>query len=123
MPASKTINPTAWNWPVPVEPAGVTLTGYLVGIRDLNAAGSAAGTYPITVPVTDPAAATEPVSAAMAMLKSPGDYQSAIQSVTSVGNGPWTAETTAAEPGTGSDFSLVPPAPPTPVSPSTFTVG
>lgn len=60
------------------------VTGFEIGIRSLTSAGSVAGTYPIVIPVADPKATTETLSAAYASglaLLADGQYQSAIRSV------------------------------------------
>jgi hypothetical protein len=122
MSKSLTVNPTKWNWTDPAQPAGDNVTGYIIGVRDLNAAGSSPGTYPAQVPVSGAAATSEDFSVAMQALNLPvpGDYQSAIRTVTSnAGQSPWSAEVLATSAGTGTDFSLVPP---TPVAPVGFTV-
>jgi hypothetical protein len=103
---SLTVNPKQWSWTPATQPAGDTVSDYVIGIRDQNAAGSVAGTYPITVTVTS--GNTEPVSAAMAMLASPGDYQSAIKAQGNAPDSAWSAEVTATAPGNGTDFSLEP---------------
>lgn len=122
MPKSLTINPKAWNWVDPTQPAGDNVTGYIIGVRDLNASGSAAGTYPMQVPIAGASATSESFSTAMVALNlpQPGDYQSAIATVTSnAGQSPWSAEKTATAEGNGTDFSLVPPPP---VPPTNFSV-
>ena len=85
------------------------VTGYLIGVRSLTAAGSAVGTYPIQVSVTGASAVSEALSAITPMLK-PDDYAVAGQTVSpSNGNSPWSAEF---------QFTgvLAPPNPPTAVS-------
>lgn len=108
VPQSLTVNPTAWNWAPATQAPGSTVSDFVIGIRDQNAAGSAPGTYPITVTVTGGSSTTEPVSAVSSMLASPGTYQSAIKAQGSAPDSPWTAEVTATAAGNGTDFSLVP---------------
>jgi hypothetical protein len=72
----------------PIQPGEIT--GYNIGIRSATAAGSAAGTYPITVQVAGATAAKEAVSAIGTVLK-PDTYAAAIQSAGPV-NSAWSAE-------------------------------
>lgn len=72
------INPTSFTWVDPPVVKGET--GYQIGIRSSTAAGSVAGTYPITASVTNLAATTELLTALGTVL-APGDYAAAIRSV------------------------------------------
>lgn len=86
---------TTWSLPTensdgsPITPGEIT--GFIVGLRSITAAGSAAGTYPIQSPMTAPDAVLEALSAITANLKS-DSYALAVQ--TESGNGPslWSAE-------------------------------
>lgn len=127
MSKSLTVNPTgsfAWTDPATV-PAGDTITGYSLGVRDQNAPGSAPGTYPLTVTVTGATANSESFAVAMSLLNLaiPGDYQFAVRSVGTVNGKPatsvWTPETTATASAPGTDFSLEPVIPlPPPTNPT-----
>jgi hypothetical protein len=90
------------------------VTGFEIGIRP---ASGTAGAYPIIIPIADPAATSEALSAAyaagLATLKD-GDYQSAIRS-TGPAPSAFTSETDA------SAFTIATPVP-VPVPPSGFTV-
>ena len=66
------------------------ITGYNLGIRSTTAAGSVAGTYPITVNVAGASAANEAVSAIGQVLK-PDTYAAAVQTAGPVASA-WTAE-------------------------------
>lgn len=99
-------------------PAG-EITGYNVGIRDLEAAGSVAGTYPNTAAVTGASSTSE----ALALLFSSGalvsghSYAVAAQTLTnpSTLNSAWSAEY---------QFTFAPVVPPAQVlPPSGLTVG
>lgn len=68
------------------------VTGYRLGLRSLTAAGSAVGTYPITVVATGATAASEQLSAITPMLK-PDQYAVAGQTMsTTNGDSAWSAE-------------------------------
>ncbi len=100
-------NPTMMSWTDPTTNtdgspiAAGEITGYLLGLRNVAAPGSAPGTYPITAAV--PAGDTTAPLSMFGTLK-PGDYAAAAQA-----NGPndsaWSAEAL---------FTIAPiPAPPT----------
>jgi hypothetical protein len=107
-------NPTQFTWTDPTTNTDGTpivageITGYTVGVRSATAAGSVAGVYPMLTKITDPAATKEALSALTPILV-PGSYAAAIQT-----NGPmnsaWSTEAT---------LTIVPP---TPSSPTSFTV-
>jgi hypothetical protein len=107
-------NPTKFSWTDPttnVDGTPITageITGYTLGIRQTTLSGSAAGTYPIQVPVAGATAASELISQISPAL-TPGGYAAAIQTVGPV-NSAWSAEAT---------FTI---APPVPNSPTNFTV-
>lgn len=107
-------NPTVFSWTPPTTNTDGTpiaageITGYSVGVRDVAAAGSVAGTY--TSFDMAPATATSATIAGLVpALKVPGSYAAAVQAVGPVDSA-WTAEVT---------FSLVAP---TPSAPTGFTV-
>lgn len=112
-----TINPTTANfsWTDPTTNTDGSplqageITGYNVGIRSATAAGSQAGTYPITAQVQGATAAKEAVAAIGTVLK-PDTYAAAIQSAGPV-NSAWSSEI---------QFTI---AQPVPNSPSDFAVG
>lgn len=111
-----TINPATakFTWTDPTTNADGSplqageITGYDVGIRSVNAAGSAAGAYPIVTNVPDPAATSEAVAAIGTVLK-PDTYAAAIRSAGPVPSD-WTPEV---------QFVI---AQPVPSSPTGFTV-
>ena len=61
-------NPTTMTWVAPTTNTDGTaiqageITGYQIGARLTSAAGSVAGTYPITATVNDPTATSAPLS-------------------------------------------------------------
>lgn len=67
------------------------ITGYIVGLRSLTAAGTAAGTYPIQSPATSATAVTEALSAISANLKA-DNYASAVQAQSANGPSAWSTE-------------------------------
>ncbi len=67
------------------------VTGFIVGLRAVNAAGSVVGTYPIQSPPTAADAVTEALSAITANLKS-DDYAVAVQTQSVDGPSLWSAE-------------------------------
>lgn len=87
------------------------ITGYLLGIRSATDPSSVAGTYPIAVPIGDPSATSEAVSAIGTVLK-PDTYAAALESVGPT-NSAWTPEIT---------FTIAAPPLPVPNPPSGFTV-
>lgn len=94
--------PTQWSWTLPTQntdgttiPAG-EITGLVIGVRSTTAAGSVAGTYPITVNVTDPTATSETFAAAALML-SPDTYQSAINVLAGSTSSGFTTEAPASQ--------------------------
>lgn len=108
-------NPTGFTWvdPTldtdgnPLAPGEVT--GYSIGIRSTTAAGSVAGTYALTVPISSPTAVSEAFTQLGTVL-APGAYAAAIKTVGPVNSayGPETTWTMAQ---------------PTPLPPSGFKVG
>jgi hypothetical protein len=107
-------NPTLFSWTDPTENvdgspiAAGEITGYLLGIRQTTAPGSAVGTYPITAQVAGAAAASELLSALGTVLTA-GSYAAAVRAVGPV-NSSWSTEAA---------FTIVPP---TPSPPTNFTV-
>lgn len=88
------------------------ITGYTIGIRSLSAVGSAAGTYPVLVPVSSPTATIETLAQVVATLGkplTPDNYAAAIRSVGPVSSD-WTPE---------QNFTIDPPKP---NPPSVFSV-
>lgn len=91
-------NPTQFTWADPTTNVDGTpisageITGYTVGVRSESAAGSVAGTYPITGSVTDPTATSELFTHLNTMLK-PDTYAAAIRADGPVVS-PWSAEIT-----------------------------
>lgn len=71
--------------------AGDTPTGYIVGLRSLTAANSAAGTYPIQSPVTPANAVTEAISAITANLAA-DNYAASVQAQSQNGPSLWATE-------------------------------
>jgi len=67
------------------------VTGYIVGLRSLTAAGSAAGTYPIQSAPTSATAVSEALSAITANLK-PDDYAVSAQTQSTLGPSLWSTE-------------------------------
>lgn len=67
------------------------VTGYIVGLRSLSVAGTAAGTYPIQSPPTSSTALTEALSAITANLK-PDSYAAAVQAQSANGPSTWSSE-------------------------------
>ena len=114
------VNPTEFDWtPSTANTDGTPLamgeiTGYEIGIRP---ASGIPGSYPLSVPIADPAATKEALTAAyaagLAVLKD-GDYQSAIRTVGPVDSA-FTAESDA------SAFSIATPLP-VPQAPTGFTL-
>lgn len=104
-------NPTKFTWVDPTKNtdgsaiAAGEITGYLIGIRP---ATGAAGTYPITAPVTGASATTE-LFTQLGTVLAPGDYAAGIQSVGPT-NSAWSTEVT---------FTIQAPVP---VPPTGFTV-
>jgi hypothetical protein len=92
------MNPTSFSWTDPTTNTDGTpiapgeITGYLIGIRSADAAGSVAGTYTITAAVSSPTATTELFSALGTVL-APGKYASAIQTI-GPADSAWSAEVT-----------------------------
>jgi hypothetical protein len=86
-------NPTTITWTPPVANTNNSpiltgeITGYTVGIRDVNAAGSVAGTYTTSFPAS--ATATSALIPALA----PGSYAAAVQADTVNSMSAWSAET------------------------------
>lgn len=81
--------PTANTDGSPLTPGEVT--GFIVGLRSVNAAGSVAGTYPIQSPPTAADAVTDALSAIAGNLKS-DDYAVAVQTQSVDGPSAWSAE-------------------------------
>lgn len=107
-------NPTGFSWTDPttnVDGMPLTageVTGYTVGVRSTTAAGSVAGTYPITGSVAGAASTGETIAALSALLK-PDTYAAAVRADGPVPSA-WSTEAT---------FTL---APPQPNPPSNFVV-
>jgi hypothetical protein len=108
------MNPTTFNWTDPTTNADGSaivageITGYNLGLRVTTAAGSAAGTYTINVPVAGAAAASELLSAISPAL-APGAYAAAIETVGPTDSA-WSSEVA---------FTI---SPPTPSAPSGLTI-
>jgi hypothetical protein len=89
-------NPTQFTWTDPTTNTDGSpivageITGYMIGIRSTTAAGSVAGTYPITAIVAGATAANELISALGTVLKA-DSYAAAIQTMGPV-NSAFTAE-------------------------------
>lgn len=107
-------NPTTFTWTDPTANTDGSpivpgeITGYNLGIRVTSAPGSAAGIYPINVPVAGAAAASALLSAISPVLV-PGSYAAAVETVGPV-NSAWSSEVA---------FTI---APPTPAAPTGLTV-
>ena len=99
-PVISTLDPTvSWTDPTqntdgtPITPG--ELSGYLVGLRDVNAAGSVAGTYPNTAAVQGGAATSSLLSALgfLSHMVRGGTYAVAAESeVGGAAVGAWSAE-------------------------------
>lgn len=70
---------------------GADVTGFIVGLRSLTVAGSAAGTYPIQSPPVAASVTSDALSAVTASLKA-DDYGIAIQAQSVNGPSPWSGE-------------------------------
>jgi hypothetical protein len=70
---------------------GADVTGFVVGLRSLTAAGSAAGTYPIKSPAVAASAVSEALSAIGQSLKA-DDYAAAVQAQSANGPSTWSSE-------------------------------
>lgn len=69
------------------------VTGYMIGVRDTSATGSAAGTYPFTA--TAPATATSELFSLLAPVLPTGKPLAvAAQTLSANGNSAWSAEAT-----------------------------
>jgi hypothetical protein len=105
-------NPTTISWTDPtenVDGSPITpgeITGYNLGIRVTTAAGSAAGTYPIILPVVGSTAAKAMLSAISPLL-APGSYAAAVETVGPVSSA-WSTE---------APFTIAPPVPNAPTNP------
>ncbi len=103
-------NPTGFSWVDPTTSTDGTplaageVTGYTVGVRSASAAGSVAGTYPITGSVAGVGSTGETIAALSALLK-PDTYAAAVRADGPVASA-WSAEQT---------FTIAPeqPSPPT----------
>ncbi len=81
------VNPKTISWIAPTQnasPAGTPITageitGYMIGARDVNAAGSVAGTYPITATVNDPTALSAPITVLGTL--APGTYAASVMTL------------------------------------------
>ena len=88
---------TGWTWTLPTANTDGTpiasgeITGLVIGVRSTTLSGSVAGTYPITVPVSNPAATSETFAQA-ALSLAPDTYQSAINVLAGSTNSGYTAE-------------------------------
>ena len=91
-------NPTKFTWTDPttnVDGSAIAageITGYTIGVRSTTAAGSVAGTYPITV--TAPPSVTSDLLSAITPALPAGSYAAAIQAVTANSVSAWSAEAT-----------------------------
>jgi len=91
-------NPTKFSWTDPTTNLDGTaiaageITGYTVGVRNTATAGSAAGTYPITLAVA--AGATTALISAITPALPAGSYASAVMAATAAGGSAWSAEAT-----------------------------
>lgn len=94
--------PTQWTWVLPTQNTDGTpitageITALVIGVRSTTAAGSVAGTYPITVKTASPDATSETFAAAALML-APDTYQSAIDVQAGSVTSGFTDETTSSQ--------------------------
>lgn len=86
---SLTTGKVSWTDGAPV--AGADVTGFIVGLRSLNSAGSAVGTYPIQSPIVAADATTDALSAITSGLK-PDDYAVSVQAQSANGPSSWGEE-------------------------------
>lgn len=70
---------------------GADVTGFIVGLRSLTVAGSAAGTYPIQSPPVAASETTDALSQVTASLKA-DDYAIAVQAQSANGPSVWSVE-------------------------------
>jgi hypothetical protein len=88
-------NPTVFTWVDPttnVDGSPIApgeITGYTLGIRDINATGSVVGTYPTQI--TAPATATSELFSALPTVLAPGTYVAAIETVTASNTSAWSS--------------------------------
>src|ERR1700738_4600550 len=85
---SASLNTDSVSWKPPVAAPGAPVTGYLVGVRSLTAAGSVVGVYPMQAQIIAAPATSLPLSAIAGLTKA-DKYAAAVLAISGRIRGPW----------------------------------
>lgn len=79
------------SWTPGAAVQGADVTGFIVGLRSLNAVGSAVGTYPILSPAVSATATQDALAAITSTLKA-DNYAASVQAQSGNGASVWATE-------------------------------